>query len=808
MSGPFGSSQMFTVGSDYSIDHSLMFHDSDSLTLTPGTAGNRRTFTYSVWIKRTKFGASMMLLGAGNNSGGNDYIMIQSGEKLRMSFATESDGDILTTGILRDPSAWYHIVVALDTTQSTEANRLKIYVNGVQQVVSGTYPDQNYQSAINDTVAHKIGGRSYDAASFFDGYMAEAQLIDGLALDPTYFGETGDYGDWKPKQQYNVFGDEGFWLRFNHKATGSGAVGRQGEDSSGNNNHWTTSNTTTDNQMEGDSPTNNFPTFNPFATPTSTFQEGNRTLQTSGNVVESGVATMAIPTTGKWYWECYPRTLGGTQQYGIVPASHFFAADGDYPSNDGVNGYAYLNTGQKSSNDSAADYGDSFTTGDLIGVAYDADNRLLYFYKNNTIQNSGTAAYTVAVNEYIPAVGTYGNGAIGKFNFGQDSSFDGVATGQNNPDGNGIGDFTYTPPSGYLALCAKNLPDETVTPSEHFNTVLYTAATSNGTYQITGNGFQPDFSWVKNRDNAEKHLVFDSVRGNTNMTDKFLAFDAVTAEGASGVGGTTVTVNADGMQIEESTIGAGELYFNGRTYVMWNWKANGAGSQNTDGSINTTATSANVDAGFSISAYTGNATSGATVGHGLSKTPEWIIVSNRGQNGGHNQFHTALGPTKTAPLQSYEPVSTSSNIWNDTAPTASVFSLGNNAAINGNNSTYMAYCWHSVDGYSKFGSYTGIGNNDGPFIYCGFRPAFIILKNTAAYQHYVIYDTKRSISNLVDNAVYADVTEAESSAAEHNIDILSNGFKIRNNAAQNNTNANLHIFMAFAETPFKYSNAR
>ena len=137
-----------------------------------------------------------------------------------------------------------------------------------------------------------------------------------------------------------------------------------------------------------------------------------------------------------------------------------------------------------------------------------------------------------------------------------------------------------------------------------------------------------------------------------------------------------------------------------------------------------------------------------------------------------------------------------------------MFSLGNNGSINGNNSTYVAYCFHSVDGYSKFGSYEGVGNNNGPFVHCGFRPAWIMLKNTAASQHYTMYDTKRSTSNLVDNAVYGDETEAESSAAEHNIDILSNGFKIRNNAAQNNTNNNTYIFMAFAETPFKYSNAR
>jgi len=800
MSGPFGSSQMFTVASDYSIDHSLMFHDADSLTLTPGTAGNRRTWTYSVWIKRTKFGASMMLFGAGANSAGNDYIMIQSGEKLRLSFATEGDGDVLTTSIFRDCSAWYHIVVALDTTQSTAANRVKLYVNGVQQPVGATYPEQNYQGAINNTVVHKIGGRAYDAASFFDGYMAEAQLIDGLALDPTYFAETGDYGEWKPKQLYNVFGDEGFWLRFNEKNVGSGAGNRQGADSSGNDNHWATSNTITDNQMTSESPTNNLPTFNPLATPTSVFQEGNRALQTSGNVVESGVATMAIPTTGKWYWECYPRTLGGTQQYGIVPASHYFNADGDYPSNDGVNGYAYLNTGQKSNNDSATNYGNSFTTGDLIGVAYDADNRLLYFYKNNTIQNSGTAAYTVAVNEYIPAVGTYGNGAIGKFNFGQDSSFDGVATGQNNPDGNGIGDFTYTPPSGYLALCAKNLPEPAVIPSENFNTVLWTGNDTERT--ISGVGFQPDFTWIRNREIVTNHLLFDAVRGATNS----LRSDASTAESA-GNSDELLSFASDGF-----VIGTGEdVNGNAEGIVSWNWKANGVGSANNEGSINTTRTSANVDAGFSMMTYTGAGSAG-TLGHGLSKAPEMYIIRQRNASGSWWTYHTALASdfeTDAIRLNILDAKIDDATIFNDTVATADVLSVGSYSDVSRNTGTFLCYAFHSVDGYSKVGSYVANGNADGTYAYCGFRPAFILVKSVSENRNWHMYDNKRDPHNVMVNLLWANKTNVEySDAAYTRVDFLSNGFKVRNNDTAMNNNTHTHLFLAFAETPFKYSNAR
>jgi hypothetical protein len=809
MSGPFGSSQMFTVASDYSIDHSLMFHDTDSLTLTPGTAGNRKTFTYSAWVKRTKFAASMMLFGAGSNSGTNDYMMFQGNDHIAISYATEGSGNLVTDAKYRDPSAWYHLVWAQDTNQSTAANRVKIYVNGVLQTLQTTsYPAEDYEGSISNTVAHKIGGRAYDAASFFDGYMTEINFIDGLALDPTYFGETGDYGEWKPKQQSYVFGDEGFWLRFNHKATGSGAVGRQGEDSSGNDNHWATSNTIQDNQMESESPTNNFPTYNPLAAPGSVFQEGNRTLQTSGNVVESGVGTMAIPLTGKWYWECYPRTLGGTQQYGIVPASHFFAADADYPSNDGVNGYAYLNTGQKSNNDSAANYGNSFTTGDIIGVAYDADNRLLYFYKNNTIQNSGTAAYTVAVviGGYIPAVGTYGNGAIAKFNFGQDSSFDGVATGQNNPDGNGIGDFTYTPPSGYLALCAKNLPEPAVIPSEYFNSVLYTGdgvAIGSGGQAVTGVGFQPDLLIGKARSDGNSSAVYDAVRGVTkeiNITGTAAEDDR--AEGVTAFG-------ADGF-----TVGSHDKFNrSGTSMVAWSWKANGSGASNTDGSINTTKTSANVDAGFSIMKWVGTGAN-ATIGHGLSKAPEIVIVKNLSDGS-----YWIVGSDFLSSWAKYlawnraEAEVTEASQFNSTAPTSTLISLGSHGDANGSTHNIVAYAWHSVDGFCKVGSYTGNDAVDGNFINTGFRPAWVMIKyisgTAGGNLNWHVYDNKRSVFNPTENVSFINLATGgtETGDSAFDIDFLSNGFKLRNAEGPVN-NAVPYIFLAFAETPFKYSNAK
>ena len=345
------------------------------------------------------------------------------------------------------------------------------------------------------------------------------------------------------------------------------------------------------------------------------------------------------------------------------------------------------------------------------------------------------------------------------------------------------------------------MPEPAVTPSEHFDSVLWTG---NGSSQsISSLEFQPDFVWIKSRSIVDSNHLFDSIRG----AGQRLRSDAAAQQNYNETAYLTA-FNSDGF-----TIGGDDgVNKNTATYVAWNWKAGGNAASvgsNTDGSINTTDTSANVDAGYSLNTYTGNATSGATVGHGLSKAPEMVIVFSKGQDGGHNITHTGFGSAvKTAPLNSYAPMYDSAGIWNSTAPGSSVFTIGNNGTVNTNNGTYLAMCWHSVDGYSKFGSYEGVGDNNGPFVNCGFRPAFILLKNADAYQHYVIYDVKRSLINVVNTATYADVTEAESSAAEHNIDILSNGFKIRNNAAQNNTNNNTYIFMAFAETPFKYSNAR
>jgi hypothetical protein len=341
------------------------------------------------------------------------------------------------------------------------------------------------------------------------------------------------------------------------------------------------------------------------------------------------------------------------------------------------------------------------------------------------------------------------------------------------------------------------LPDVAVVPSEHFNTVLYTGnATARS---ITGVGFQPDLVWTKGRSAAWQNRLTDAVRG----TGKELESDSTSAETTSN---DLTSFNSDGFSLGTSNNGNS----NGNTFVAWNWKANGSGSSNTDGTINTTATSANVDAGFSISTYTGNGVDGATVGHGLSKAPEMMIVKKRSATPDAENwvvYHTSLGATKGTYLNLTATPYTLDIYWNNTEPTSSVFSIGDWDGINTSSQPYIAYCFHSVDGYSKVGSYTGNGSTDGTFVYTGFRPAFILHKKTNGSANWIMTDAIRNTSNPVGKYLMPNSSNAEADGTSF-FDYTSNGFKLRTSGGGQNGSGDTHIFIAFAETPFKYSNAR
>jgi hypothetical protein len=339
----------------------------------------------------------------------------------------------------------------------------------------------------------------------------------------------------------------------------------------------------------------------------------------------------------------------------------------------------------------------------------------------------------------------------------------------------------------------------TINKSEdYFNTITYTG---DGSQNVTGVGFQPDLVWVKSRSNTYSHQLHDAVRGatagmlsseNNSAESSTYQFDSFDSDGFTTDNGNITGVNG-----------------NGHTQVAWNWKANGAGSSNTDGSINSTV-SVNTTSGFSIVKWTGNSTSGATVGHGLGVVPKLIIVKTTARAGNWVTYHHTQGATKYIELNNSGTVGTSTAAWNDTAPTSSVFSLGSWSNTNDNGYGMIAYCFAEKSGYSKFGSYTGNGNADGTFVYTGFKPAWILVKHsgggTASGEHWNLQDVKRSPNNPSIVMLSPNEVSAENSTTNNSIDILSNGFKVRTNDGRLNNSGASYIYMAFAEAPLVGTN--
>jgi len=384
-------------------------------------------------------------------------------------------------------------------------------------------------------------------------------------------------------------------------------------------------------------------------------------------------------------------------------------------------------------------------------------------------------------------------------NFGQDASFGGNVTGTPAyaTDGNGYGEFYYEPPAGYNALCTANLPSPSIAkPEENFNTKLYTG--TGAELAVTGVGFQPDLTWIKTRTLTYNHRLFDVVRGATKEVYTNVTNAEVTDAQA------LKSFDSDGF-----TLGTGSGSNPVSTMASWNWKAGTSFDPATAGTVTTGSGSANSAAGFSIVKYTGEAGS-ITVGHGLSQAPEMIWIKNLDGSYFWAGYHKALGNTQSISVNDTGGAY-SEKTWNDTTPTASVFTLGASTETSAHRFNYtgedfIAYCWHSVDGYSKVGSFKGQANADGPFIYTGFRPAWVyIKKSSASGDDWYQFDNKRETYNPVDQRFAINGNQAEGSG--NPIDFLSNGIKIKDSTTSFNGNNTTMIYMVFAEEPFKTTNA-
>ena len=624
------------------------------------------------------------------------------------------------------------------------------------------------------------------------------------------------------------FLDTGFQLKSSNTGTnGDGSVyfymafadNREyhvGIDQSGNNNDFNTE-STTENARSLDTPSNNFCTMNSIndhALGTGTLEGGNNHIHFQASSTTGHIdGTMAVES-GKWYWEIfYKDDSNDSPAVGVREASNQTGTLQSYGLDDSgwqqdvrsvrLTSGGTVSKGTGSGASSIDTTPPAIVTGDIVSIALDMDNSTITYRVNNEAWGNSSGPTTDGITAAIlptsatPYVTGY-NGDEVVMNFGADSSFNGTKTAQGFQDSNDIGDFFFEPPSGYLALCTKNLPEPSIKPRDYFNVSTWTGDGSE--QEISGVGFQPDWVWLKNTSSNVSSGIYDAIRGATKEIDSdSVASETTLAQGLKSFDTDGFTLGTD-ASVGENTAG----------FVGYSWLAGGgAGSSNTDGSINTGSTTVSQEAGLAISTYTGNATSGATVGHGLGAVPEMVMVSNVNTNGGWNIYHTAWGNGKTGPLQSYEPISTASNIWNDTTPTSSVFSLGNNGAVNGNNQTYVAYCIKSIPGYSKVGAYVGNGNDDGVFVNLGFRPMFILVKNLTEYKAYLIRDSKRSPLNPVNEGYHADLPNAQNAnTAEYNVDFLSNGFKALNDDGVQNKAGITYAYWAYAETPFKYANAK
>jgi hypothetical protein len=598
-----------------------------------------------------------------------------------------------------------------------------------------------------------------------------------------------------------------------------------GLDRSGNDNNWTVNNMTLAADQMLDSPTNNFATLNPVSGEGSNaLSEGNlKVANVSGGAsgwTETAPSTFILPTTGKWYWEWQLVDCAGEVSQGsvIATATNSIGA--------GTSGILDLRTNNGSAGTIGLDGVDNVQTGlaiaaedDIFAIAVDCVNETFQGYLNGSAFGTSVDYSGVASNKknnlvFRPMVTSSGHNVTFIANFGQDSSFAGTKTAQGNQDDNSIGDFYYDVPTDYLALCTSNLPAVAVVPSEHFKSVEY----NDGAGAKTGVGFQPDLVWLKSKGNNYHHKLTDAVRGVTKALSSSSTDDESTdSTGLTAFGADGFTVGAD---TNYSDTGGGGYYGSTAGMAGWCWKAGNAISGTgdfTQGTIASTC-SRNVDAGFSIVSYTGTGAS-ATIGHGLSKAPEMIIIKCRSADStewivGHDSLATnAFSNNK---FLKFDDASTYTNglVWGS-QPTSTVFQVttGDAGNLNTSGETFVAYCFHSVDGYSKFGVYTGNGNADGTFVYTGFKPEYVMVRRTnASLMSWRFMDTTRYTYNNSSNVGVFTINNA---AQEYNVlnddlqlDICANGFKHRHTYSQVNHDGSPHIYMAFAETPFKYSNAR
>ena len=809
------------------------------LNYTPSVAGNRRTFTLSGWFRFYDFYSRQDFLWMCGPDGNNRFqVSVEGNRQINFEPLTggSAQGRFYTKIKFRDPN-WYHIVFKIDTTQANASDRYNFYVNGEQvaydpDTVTTSYPSQNTEYLWGSTIQHKIGQRSSntDTGNFA---MAELHYTSGYAYDATAFGYFEDNtGIWRPKEFTGSYGSAGWHLDFKDNSS----VTALGKDKSGNGNDWTPYNYfltpgKTDCSLF-DTPTKTFPLLSGIDrtyTTGVTLRYGNLGWLYNYKPASKTIrATMALPSRGKIYMEWENEQLSnnpGRMGWGLVRYKSEIQNydvqaynDVDYVS---ISYGGSIWVGTTNITAPASFNAPTYYSGERSAMAIDcstgdfwlgkvASNGTTTWYATDggtdgdpaaAINKTGTLPNFTTATEWIPIVswhdggGANSNTLYANINFGNHS-------------------FLGTVPTGFTTLSSNNLiPRAKIyKPQKHFDVLTYTG--NGGTNRVTGLDFQPDWVWIKARIDSHHNTLHDSVRG----PNKQLYSNLTNGEHTHTV--FLSSFNSDGFTLEDNSSGTGATNVNGRTYAAWCWKAGGnsntfnvdgvgyasaSAAGITNGTQPLTGASVNTKAGFSIVTYNGNADGNSTFGHGLNQAPEIFFLKSRDNSENWRVYYTIVDG-------SYD------FMYLNTTGTVnhSGYALPNSTVINkadDANERMIAYCWHSVPGYSAFGYYkgnaTGGPNNiAGPFVYTGFKPAFVLTKGHNFGSNWNLFDSKRPGQNVVNGRLFPNLTNAETagSTGDNQMDMVSNGFKLRGSNADTNNNNSNFIYMAFAEqmgeTPF------
>lgn len=732
------------------ITRSLRFRSSASAFLSrPAvTVSTNTTWTYSAWIKRGALGAVSTLFSSGVSATQYSDLWFDAGTNTLRFQETNATNtySIWTNQVFRDPSAWYHIVLAYDLSQATASDRIKLYINGslVTSFSQAVYPPTSWSSYIGWTGSTQgtMIGRFTGGTDYFDGYMTEVNFVTGQALTPASFGAIdSSTGVWAPRPYSGTYGNNGFYLKF----ANTSSVAALGTDSSGNGNTWTVNNVSLTagatydsmidvpvNYADGGNGRGNYVVLNPLdKVTTATLAAAN--LETTSAAAQNIIGSMSMDS-GSWYWEVAYNAATASQLVGVYKTTATTA---------------------------------SITpTTSVIGLRFNADTGALDYTVNGSTYTSIAAGLTGG--GYFPYAGSLTNAKIIYANFGQRP-------------------FTYTPPAGFRALNTNNLPTPSIVNGANFmaaTTYTGNAAARSLSNAVNSVSFQPDLVWIKSRTpGATNHALFDSTRGTT----KYLSSDTTAAETTNA--NSLTAFNGDGFSLgTDTTI----VNANANSYIAWQWRES-------------------ITAGLDVVSYAGTGVN-RTVAHNLGVAPAMIIVK-RSQTGATSNWqvrHTSIAAANSIQLNSTNQAAAAATVWNSTAPTSSVFSLGTSTDVNASGISYVAYCFAEIAGFSKFGSYTGNGLADGPFVFCGFRPRWILIKNTngiaAPGGNWILVDTARNTHNLTGTRLMPNSPVQE--ANDNGVDITAIGFKIRSGDGATNEGNAIMIFAAFAENPSKYALAR